>query len=67
MCRYGLTAEAAFDVLVSLSQDTNRKVYVIACELVEAHDVEAAAAQADERAARQHVASPAVAQEATGS
>ena len=49
MCRYGLTSEAAFGVLVRLSQDTNRKVYRIACELIEAHDREAAAAEVDAR------------------
>ena len=42
MSRYGLTSEAAFEVLVSLSQDTNRKVCAIACEMVESHDVDVA-------------------------
>ena len=45
MTRFGLVSGAAFKVLAQLSQDTNRKVYDIAREIVELHDAEVAEAQ----------------------
>jgi hypothetical protein len=40
MERFGLSAEDAWGVLVKLSQNSNRKVYEIARELVETREIE---------------------------